>query len=230
MIVPLSVWEICLRLMLAAILGAVIGFEREHKGNTSVGMRTHMMVSVGAALTILVSAYGFNDILGEKGISLDPSRIAAQVISGIGFLGAGAILRFQEGFIRGLTTASGIWTVAAIGLACGSGLYFPAIATTVLALIILYALFPLEKKLHTKTRYKTLKIITTDKTSVPNIIQDVLAMEKIISEPTFSVEHSETVSELKISFITKENLQVNQIYSVLSEKYSIKNFSCTINW
>jgi putative Mg2+ transporter-C (MgtC) family protein len=86
-------------------------------------MRTHMMVCLGSALTMMVSAFGFSDILGGNNIVLDPSRIAAQVISGIGFIGAGTILFLKQGVIRGLTTASGLWTVAAIGLATGSGMY-----------------------------------------------------------------------------------------------------------
>lgn len=90
------------------------------------------------------------------------------------------------------------------------------IATTVPAIIILYVLFPLEKKIHTKTHYKTLKIITEDNFR-SEYHQDVLAMERIINEPTFSVEHSETVFELKVSFMVKENFQVNPIYSVLSK-------------
>src|ERR1700691_1725400 len=121
--------ETILRLTLAAIFGAVIGLERERK-DWAAGMRTHMMVCVGASLAMIVSAFGFADVLGSKNIVLDPSRIAAQVISGIGFLGAGTILFLKQGIIRGLTTASGLWTVAAIGLATGGGLYFAAVITT----------------------------------------------------------------------------------------------------
>src|SRR5699024_8541373 len=112
-------WEtVLIRLALASVLGAIIGLERERK-DWSAGMRTHMMVCLGAALIIIVSAYGFQDVLQKDNVVLDPSRIAAQVVSGIGFLGAGIIMFLKPGFIRGLTTASGLWTVAAIGLAIG---------------------------------------------------------------------------------------------------------------
>ena len=133
--------EILFRLFLAAVFGALIGLERERKDWTA-GMRTHMMVCLGAALIMLVSSYGFSDVLGTPHVELDPSRVAAQVVSGIGFIGAGTILFMRHGRIRGLTTASGLWTVAAIGLATGGGMYFAAAVTTVLALIILWALQP----------------------------------------------------------------------------------------
>ena len=116
------------RLALAALLGSVIGLERERL-LWAAGLRTHMLVCVGSCLIMLVSAFGFADALGTKNVVLDPSRIAAQVVSGIGFLGAGTILLRGE-VVKGLTTAASLWAVAAIGLAIGSGLYVPAVATT----------------------------------------------------------------------------------------------------
>src|SRR5690625_2306590 len=105
--------EIATRLALAAIFGAIIGIERERK-NWVAGLRTHMLVCVGSALAMIVSAYGFMDVLSEGRIVLDPARVAAQVISGIGFLGAGTILFLESGgIVCGLTTAAGVWTVAA---------------------------------------------------------------------------------------------------------------------
>jgi putative Mg2+ transporter-C (MgtC) family protein len=155
----LSWSEILIRLSLASLFGALIGLERERKDWTA-GLRTHMMVCVGSCLTMMVSAFGFSDILGTDHVVLDPSRIAAQVISGIGFIGAGTILFLKQGTIRGLTTASGLWTVAAIGLATGSGLYFAAGTTTIVALIILWALQPLEQIYSKKFKQKTLRIVT----------------------------------------------------------------------
>jgi putative Mg2+ transporter-C (MgtC) family protein len=141
------VWtEILTRLFLASLFGALIGLERERKDWTA-GMRTHMMVCLGSSLIMMVSAFGFSDVLGTAHIVLDPARIAAQVISGIGFIGAGTILFLKQGTIRGITTASGLWTVAAIGLATGGGMYFAAAAATLLSLIILWALQPFEKKI-----------------------------------------------------------------------------------
>ncbi|MEE7561353.1 MgtC/SapB family protein, partial [Xanthomonas sp. Kuri4-2] len=120
-------WDVALRLVLAAALGAVIGANRGRL-EWAAGLRTHMLVCVGSALALIVSAYGFQDVLAAPHVVLDPSRIAAQVISGVGFLGAGTILFLQrEQVIRGLTTAAGLWAVAAIGLAAGAGLYAAAL-------------------------------------------------------------------------------------------------------
>ena len=129
--------EVLLRLTMAAVLGSVIGVERE-RSDWAAGLRTHMMVCVGSALIILVSMFGFYDILGTKNVVLNPFRVAAQVDSGIGFIGAGAILFLKQGTVRGLTTAAGLWTVAAIGLARGGSIYIAAVINTILALVILW--------------------------------------------------------------------------------------------
>jgi len=136
-------WELLVRLVLAAALGSLIGLERERL-QWAAGLRTHMLVSVGSCLIIIVSAYGFGPVLGPH-VILDPSRIAAQVVSGIGFLGAGSIILRNEA-IKGLTTAASVWAVAAIGLAAGAGLYIASIETTVIILIILAGLKPLEER------------------------------------------------------------------------------------
>ena len=136
--------ELILRLILAAILGSVIGFERERQA-WAAGLRTHMLVCVSSALVMIVSAFGFADALGRPNVVLDPSRVAAQVVSGIGFLGAGAILLRGE-IIRGLTTAASVWSVAAIGLAVGAGLDTAAIAATIIILAILAGLKPIERR------------------------------------------------------------------------------------
>jgi len=136
--------ELLSRLVLAALLGSVIGFERERM-NWAAGLRTHMLVCVGAALMMLVSAFGFADVLGTKNVVLDPSRVAAQVVSGIGFLGAGSILMRGE-IVHGLTTAASLWSVAGIGLAVGGGMYTAAIGATVIIFIILAGVKPLERR------------------------------------------------------------------------------------
>lgn len=137
--------EIILRLVAAAILGGVVGLERERL-EWVAGLRTHMLVCLGAALVMIVSAYGFTEVVGGD-VVLDPSRVAAQVVSGIGFLGAGTILFLRHEIIRGLTTAASLWTVAAVGLAIGGGLYLAAICTTSLILVILAVVKPLEQRL-----------------------------------------------------------------------------------
>jgi len=135
--------ELVLRLVMAALLGSVIGIERERLAWVA-GLRTHMLVCVGACLTMIVSAYGFSATLGTH-IILDPSRVAAQVVSGIGFLGAGSIILRNE-VVKGLTTAASLWTVAAVGLAVGGGLYVAAAAATLIILVILAGLKPLEER------------------------------------------------------------------------------------
>src|SRR5690348_6173891 len=137
----LTGWDALLRLVIACGLGAAIGFEREIR-DREAGIRTHLLVSLGSALFTIVSAYGFHAFLasGDNIVRTDPSRIAAQIVTGIGFLGAGAIIR--EGMsIRGLTTAATLWVVAAIGMACGAGYYWPAAAGTALTI---FALWPLR--------------------------------------------------------------------------------------
>src|ERR1700691_5589569 len=139
----LSDWELVIRLLVAAGLGSLIGAERERLV-WAAGLRTHMLVSVGACLFMIVSAFGFADILGAKNIILDPSRVAAQVVSGIGFLGAGSIL-LRGDVVRALPPAASLWTVAAVGLAVGGGLYVEATAATFIILIILAGIKPLEE-------------------------------------------------------------------------------------
>src|SRR5258707_8772229 len=138
----LAHWELVLRLLIAAGLGSLIGAERERL-IWAAGLRTHMLVCVGSCLFMVVSAYGFAGVIGP-GVVLDPSRVAAQVVSGIGFLGAGSIL-LRGDVVRGLTTAASLWTVAAIGLAVGGGLYIEAVAATIIILVILAGIKPLEK-------------------------------------------------------------------------------------
>ncbi|HWD66884.1 MAG TPA: MgtC/SapB family protein [Caulobacteraceae bacterium] len=134
-------WEALLRLGIAAGLGAAVGIEREVR-DREAGIRTHLLVSMGSALFTIVSAYGFHEFLasGASVVRADPTRIAAQIVTGIGFLGAGAIIR--EGLsVRGLTTAASLWVVAAIGMAAGAGYYWPAVAG---AGLTLFALWPLR--------------------------------------------------------------------------------------
>lgn len=135
-IVPdISLAEITIRLLVAAALSGAIGLERELRERVA-GLRTHMLVGVGAALFTLVSAYAWSDFIFDRdqGTVYDPTRIAAQIVTGIGFLGAGAILR-QGLSVRGLTTAAGLWVVAAIGIACGAGYYYAAAITTGIVLV-----------------------------------------------------------------------------------------------
>ena len=133
--VPSLSWEeSLLRLALAAAFGGAVGLEREFR-EREAGLRTHTLVSLGAALFTIAGAYGFRDFHN----SFDPTRIAAQIVTGIGFLGAGAIIR-QGLSVRGLTTAATLWVVAAIGLTCGAGYYAAAVITTAIVLLSLWPL------------------------------------------------------------------------------------------
>jgi len=128
--------EMVLRLITAAALGAIIGYQRERAAKPA-GVRTHVLICAGAALFTIASLYGF-------GAVADPARVAAGIVAGVGFLGAGAIIRRDEGLVAGLTTAATIWAVAAIGLAAGAGLYLVSAVTTVIILIVLYLPHPIR--------------------------------------------------------------------------------------
>jgi putative Mg2+ transporter-C (MgtC) family protein len=153
--IPLSV--VAVRLLVATVLSGLVGMERE-RAERAAGLRTHAMVGLGAALFMVLSAYGFRDVLGGPNVALDPSRMAAQIVSGIGFLGAGMII-FQREVVRGLTTAASIWVVAAIGAASGGGMYAVAAGTTALALVILAALLPLENRYFRARRSREVSLL-----------------------------------------------------------------------
>lgn len=122
-------WDFIIRLCVAGLCGTVIGLDREYRVKDA-GFRTHFLVALGSALIMIVSQYGFADILMHTGVGLDPSRIAAQVVSGIGFIGAGTIIVTKRQNVKGLTTAAGLWTSAIIGLAFGGGFYEGGILAT----------------------------------------------------------------------------------------------------
>jgi putative Mg2+ transporter-C (MgtC) family protein len=140
--------DLALRLVIAAALGLAIGFEREIHGHPA-GLRTHMLVAVGSGLFTVLSAYGFRDVAGvvANTAPIDPTRIAAQIVSGIGFLGAGAILK--DGIvIRGLTTAASLWATSAVGMAAGAGEYLISIVATTTILVSLWPINALAERLH----------------------------------------------------------------------------------
>ena len=159
-----------IRLVVAAILGGIVGIERG-SGDRPAGFRTHILVCVGSALFMLVSLYGFDDVYPQTakleediGQRRDSARIAAQVVSGIGFLGAGTIL--HEGLtIRGLTTAASLWMVSAIGLAAGSGMYFLSSVATIITMITLVTFHTWEKRFAANSRSdrQFIRIITTNR-------------------------------------------------------------------
>ncbi|HTY42300.1 MAG TPA: MgtC/SapB family protein [Thermoanaerobaculia bacterium] len=163
-----------LRLVVSAVLGSLVGLERE-RGEWAAGLRTHMLVCLGSCLFMIVSAWGFSGVLGRPAVVLDPSRIAAQVVTGVGFLGAGTIL-LRGSVVRGLTTAASLWAVAAVGLATGGGLYEEAVAATVLIVLILAGIKPIERKLFASRQPRSISL-TVDPSRSP-----VDAIEKAVRE------------------------------------------------
>lgn len=141
--------EFILRLFIAGILGSIIGLDREYRAKEA-GYRTHFLVSLGSALIMIVSQHGFSEILDTPNVNLDPSRIASQVVTGIGFIGAGTIILHKQ-IVRGLTTAAGIWATSGIGLAIGAGMYELGISATILTLIGLEMLSFLFKSIGMKS-------------------------------------------------------------------------------
>jgi putative Mg2+ transporter-C (MgtC) family protein len=170
---------------LGLALSAIVGVEREIR-QKSAGLRTHTLVGVGAALFVLISKYGFSDVLLPGQVILDPSRVAAQIVSGIGFLGAGLIFVRRDA-VRGLTTAASIWVTAAIGSACGAGLPLLAVATTVAYLIIALGFAPLTRRLpRSATAISTLRVSYPDGRG---ILRQVL---KVVTEGGFAVDELST--------------------------------------
>ena len=170
-------YEFVLRLFVAAMLGGVIGLEREYRAKEA-GFRTHFLVALGSGLFMILSQFGFNDVLGHyEQVSLDPSRIASQVVTGIGFIGAGTII-FQKHVVRGLTTAAGLWVTSAIGMTAGAGMYVLSIATTVLVLLCLEALYFILQ--HFGTRNITVTFSTPKKENIQPVLQRLRDKEIII--------------------------------------------------
>ena len=170
-------YEFVLRLFVAAMLGGVIGLEREYRAKEA-GFRTHFLVALGSGLFMILSQFGLNDVLGHyEQVSLDPSRIASQVVTGIGFIGAGTII-FQKHVVRGLTTAAGLWVTSAIGMTAGAGMYVLSIATTVLVLLCLEALYFILQ--HFGTRNITVTFSTPKEENIQPVLQRLRDKEIII--------------------------------------------------
>ena len=159
----ISISHIILRICIATVLGGIVGMERE-RSERAAGLRTHAVVGLGAAVFMLASAFGFKDILGAPSVVLDPSRIAAQIVTGIGFLGAGTII-FQREMVRGLTTAASIWVVAAIGVAVGGGMYVLAGSTTALTLAVLAGLKKVETRWFKARHPRSLRLLIDPSTT-----------------------------------------------------------------
>lgn len=208
-------WEFILRLFTAGILGAVIGLDREYRAKEA-GYRTHFLVSLGSALIMIVSQYGFQQIIQQDSVSLDPSRVAAQVVSGIGFLGAGTII-IQKQFVRGLTTAAGIWATAGIGLAVGAGMYGIGVAATLLTLVGLELLSLVFKSLGMKS--SLIIFSTSEKDIIRHIISVLRSREYLlVSYEMKKVSHNDLDNYIVTLVIkAKKTLDESQILLFMEE-------------
>lgn len=211
-----------LRLLLAAFLGACIGYERERR-NQPAGLRTHTILSIGSALAMCISidlAMEFRS-LAPNG---DPARLAAQVVSGIGFLGAGAIIKFGAN-IKGLTTATSLWTVAIVGLAVGAGHFFAGVATTALLLITLSLLNICEKKWIEEIQTRTVKIKALDRQNFVNELKKTFA-EHHVEIKSISIAKNVETNEIEIDSVAKISNKQNmdELIGTLSNIREIKLF------
>lgn len=194
--------EIITKLILSALLSGLIGLEREIHGRAA-GLRTHILVSIGACL-IMITSLNLHILYGN---SADPGRIAAQVVSGIGFLGAGTIIRFRAS-VRGLTTAASLWTVAGIGLAVGSGLYLPAIYSSLIIILTLFLLSNIERRILRRSVYRVLQIET---------VGEVKNLEKIRK---LLLEYNAEIKDLDIKASEEEkNKYILEMSLKILEKY-----------
>lgn len=210
-----------LRLFIAAVCGMAIGYERKNRMKEA-GIRTHFIVAIGAALIMIISKYGFQDQIGWPNMSLDPSRIAAQVVTGVGFLGAGVIF-MQKQTIVGLTTAAGVWVTAAIGLSIGSGLYFVGIAATVITILG-------QILLHGKIRFlssprtETLMLQIVDNADAIKLLQDIFEDNEIIIINLKS-KRDEKSSTINVEVVIRvyESFNMTKFLNILQSKDFIKS-------
>lgn len=180
--------EITVRLLTSLFLGGIIGYEREINRHAA-GLRTNILVCVGSTLIMLLSIYGFNQFLNESSVRSDPARLAAQVISGIGFLGAGTIMQ-RGASIKGLTTAATLWVMAAIGLAVGAGFYYPAVITCVIVFLSLRILNKVEHRFFSSGKLLTLRI------QIPLESQSISEVYACLSRYNVSINNINIVNEV----------------------------------
>lgn len=200
------------KLVVSMILGSAVGWERKQKGQ-SAGIRTFSLICMGATLAMLISIYIPQAYLGVK--NGDPGRIAAQVISGIGFLGAGAIIQ-MKGSVRGLTTAAGIWMVAAIGMTVGLGLYWLAITATLLILLILHIVERVEHRVAMGSESRTIRI------RIAGIVTDMDGYRQILKRHHVSLtnmyveyEYDQDITRLNLIVLFKEYTDYISIFEEL---------------
>lgn len=207
-------WVSCtVRLLLSMLLGSLIGMERKRKGQMA-GIRTFALISMGATLAMLLSIYVPQEYLGLK--NGDPGRIAAQVITGIGFLGAGTIIQ-MKGSVRGLTTAAGIWIVAIVGMAVGVGMYLVAIITTVLVLFILLVLENIERRVNVGSESRIIRL------KLEGVLSDIAPYAEVMKRhqvllTNYYVEYDyqENTTRLNLIVLLREHSNLIEIFKDIS--------------
>lgn len=220
--------EVLLRLMLAAVLGGIIGIERERRSAWAAGLRTHMLVCVGATLFMITGMIGFADALGTEHVVLDPSRVAAQVASGIGFLGAGTII-LRRKIVHGLTTAASIWSVAAVGLAAGGGLYVPATGATGIIIVILAGIRPLERRLFRQAKSQTITLRMSDWAHAIPELPD-LCHEAGVALENVTLESETGADAAKISLtVTGGIAKISRLLEMLRKHPQVGSIGAIIN-
>lgn len=199
-------WDFVLRLVVAGVLGGVIGWDREYRAKEA-GLRTHFLVAIGSALIMIVSQHGFADVLGKPGVGLDPSRIAAQVVSGIGFIGAGTIL-IQKQFVRGLTTAAGLWATSGIGLAVGAGMYWVGLCAMVLTLVGLEFLTVVFKNVG---EHSSLIVFSTkDKENLKRVTNELHIRNYRIASYDVQEERTESAEIYHVTMVIKTKRYIDE--------------------
>ncbi|WP_306294256.1 MULTISPECIES: MgtC/SapB family protein [unclassified Paenibacillus] len=211
-------FELLLRVLIAGICGVTIGFERKNRMKEA-GVRTHFVVSVGAALMIIVSKYGFQDQIGWSNLSLDPSRVAAGVVSGVGFLGAGMIF-MQKNTVRGLTTAAGIWATAGIGMAVGAGMYFMGIGVMIIIVIGQLVLHGRFNWLASPKTEKLLVTIDNDEAIIPGFMDRL--SKRHISIVGFEAERKDKEIVLRLTVQFKAGSDMEKLLSFMEEESVVK--------
>ncbi|MGS0764300.1 MgtC/SapB family protein [Syntrophomonas curvata] len=216
----MSIYEIIFKLVLACILGGMIGLERESL-NRPAGLRTYTLVCVGSALAMIVSI----DIYLQyyQTVNADPGRIAAQVVSGIGFLGAGTIMR-EGASVRGLTTAAGLWVVACIGLAVGAGLYIPAVSTTILILFVLIYFIKFEQLFTGMREYKGLVMVVEDRPGQVGTIGSILGDMGVLIK-NIQLNRVENSDDLEVELLMEipSGMKISQVIDELSEMKGLRS-------
>lgn len=210
--------DFLLRIALAGALGGLIGIERQLRAKEA-GLRTHILVGIGSAMFMIVSKYGFKDLLMLNHVSFDPSRVAAQVVSGMGFLGAGTII-IQKQVVKGLTTAAGLWVTAAIGLVIGSGLYEIGIYGAFMTLIVLEVFRQISNRLIGHHHLVEIRLASQ---SVPQVL---ISLQKMRIRPAHikinQRDDDELKCELVMDVVLSPKQNINKLYQAIVSVSGIK--------